>query len=57
MRVLLGAKCANSHCITVILLFYRIVLFCIRPIVYHAYMFIVLFSMEYKWLPPFATDV
>jgi len=55
MRVLLGAKCANSHCITVILLFYRIVLFCI--IVYHAYMFIVLFSMEYKWLPPFAADV
>jgi len=51
----------HSHCITAILSFYRIVLFCI--IAYHAYMFILLILPAYagkisrKWLPPFAADV
>ena len=51
----LSSYCASSHCITVILSFCRIVLFCV--IVYHAYMFIVLILPAYNWLPPFAADV
>jgi len=47
--------CGNSYCITVILSFYRTVLFCIT--VYHAYVFIVQIMPAYKWLPFFAAGV
>jgi len=53
VRVLLMCYC-NFTFITVILSFYRIVLFCI--ILYHSYLFIVLILPAYKWLPPFAAN-
>ena len=49
-----STRCANSYCITAILSFYRIVLFCI--IVHHAYVCCIVLP-AYKWLPPFAADV
>ena len=54
MLVALVLSCGNSHCITVILSFYRVILFVLLFIMH---MLIVLILPAYKWLLPFAADV